>query len=163
MTRHLGIDPGKHHVGMCLYDPDATCILSWDCVTIDDTTVSRFIETFRACLENIVGDGPAPTRISIERQPPKNTTMCRISHYMHMYLALTYPDAEIRIVPPTRRLKYMKLEHPDLPFDTYTQRKKSSIRCVEAWLETTKSTWNGWFHDQTKRDDCAESFLLCLI
>lgn len=79
-----------------------------------------------------------------------------------MYIALTYPDTEIRIIPPTRRIKKIRIERPDLGFDTYTQRKKSSIRYVSEWLDKTQSSWKEWFDQQTKKDDCAESFLLCL-
>ena len=163
---HLGIDPGKNHVGMCLYDESSHTIIEWACHRIDDSTVSTFITSFRSCLNNILNTIVNSTcdlgKVSIERQPPKNGSMCRISHYMHMYLALTYPDATIRLVPPTRRIKKLRLERPDLGFDTYTQRKKSSIQFVKEWLETTNSSWNRWFCEQQKQDDCAESFLLCL-
>lgn len=160
---HLGIDPGKHHVGMCLYNESTQTILEWKCHTVDDSTVSTFITSFQTCMHDILNDHGEPGVVSIERQPPKNGSMCRISHYMHMYLALTYPDATIRIIPPTRRIKKLRLERPDLGFDTYTQRKKSSIQFVKDWLKTTDSIWYGWFCEQQKQDDCAESFLLCLV
>jgi hypothetical protein len=159
---HLGIDPGKQHVGMCLYDPSSDRILEWRCSTIDDSTIQSFITTFRECLSEILNDTTTLETVSIERQPPKNSSMCRISHYMHMYIALTYPDTEIRIIPPTRRIKKIRIERPDLGFDTYTQRKKSSIQYVSEWLDNTQSSWKEWFMQQTKKDDCAESFLLCL-
>jgi hypothetical protein len=159
---HLGIDPGKQHVGLCLYDPSSYRILEWGCLTIDDSTIESFITSFRKCLSEILNDTTTLETVSIERQPPKNSSMCRISHYMHMYIALTYPDTKIRIIPPTRRIKKIRIERPDLGFDTYTQRKKSSIRYVSEWLDSTQSSWKEWFDQQTKKDDCAESFLLCL-
>ena len=159
---HLGIDPGKHHVGMCLYDPNSERIIEWTCSTIDDSTIQSFITTFRQCLSDMLEDTCTLDTVSIERQPPKNASMCRISHYMHMYIALTYPKTDIRIVPPTRRIKKIRIERPDLGFDTYAQRKKASIQYVSEWLESTQSTWTAWFNEQDKKDDCAESFLLCL-
>jgi len=158
----LGIDPGRHHVGMCLYDSSSNRILEWGLYTVDDTSVRTFLETFKACIDDILGDH-TPQTVIIERQPPKNTSMARISHYMHVYLAMSYRDAVIKLVPPSSRIRYLrKSAFQGLLFDTYTQRKKSSIAFVYQWLETHDSSWKVWFHDQSKQDDCAESFLLCI-
>lgn len=159
----LGIDPGKHHTGMCLYDPTTETILSWGLYAIDDITVETFIKSFRSILESVFEGRTGLDTVYIERQPPKNTSMCKICHYMHMYLAMMYPNVSIVLVPPARRINYLRKASPDLPFDTYSQRKKSSIQYVSAWLKEHNSSWAGWFHDQSKQDDCAESFLLCRL
>lgn len=158
----LGIDPGKNHTGMCLYDPISNSIVSWGLYDVDDRTPHAFLTSFRARLDDVLGDA-VPTTVCIERQPPKNSAMCRISQYMHMVIAISFPDAALHVVPPTRRIKYVKTVRPDLPCTTYAQRKQSSICVTQTWLEDHDSSWKGWFHDQSKKDDCAESFLLCLV
>lgn len=162
MSRVLGIDPGKHHAGVCVFDTESNRIVSWGMYAIDDTTIDACIESCRSLCHEALGSDP-PSSIMIERQPPKNGTMCRISHYLQMYLALAYPGIPISMVPPTRRIKYVRDTRPDLPFETYAQRKKSSIAFVASWLESTGSEWIAWFGSQKKQDDCAESFLLCLL
>lgn len=162
MSRILGIDPGKHHTGVCVFDGDSKRIMSWGTYAIDDTTIDTCIESCRSMFGDSLGNDP-PSSIVIERQPPKNGAMCRISYYLHMYLALTYPGVSIRMVPPTRRIKYVREARSDLLFDTYAQRKKSSIAYVASWLKSTGSDWITWFESQKKQDDCAESFLLCLL
>lgn len=157
----LGIDPGKHHIGMCLYNPSTRRIINWGLYKVDDTSVRSFLETFKECIMNIIGD-EVPDTIVIERQPPKNASMSRISHYMHVYLAMSYPHTEISVVPPSRRIRYLRNASPGLLFDTYSQRKKSSVEFVSQWVESHNSSWKEWFHDQSKKDDCAESFLLCI-
>lgn len=157
----LGIDPGKHHIGMCLYDTCPCRILNWGLYSVDDTSVRSFLDTFRISITDILGD-TTPDTVAIERQPPKNASMTRISHYMQVYLALSYSEAEILLVPPSRRIRYLRHASSGLMFDTYAQRKKSSVEFVSRWIETNESSWKAWFHDQSKKDDCAESFLLCL-
>lgn len=162
MTLVLGIDPGKHHAGICLFDSDSTRIVSWGLYAIDDASVESCLESCRSCFQDVLGDDP-PTSIAIERQPPQNRNMCRISHFVQMYLAITYPGVPIRVVSPGRRLAYLRQTRPDLDLQTYARRKKSSIAYVAWWLENTASDWISWFAAQPKQDDCAESLLLCLL
>lgn len=163
MTVILGIDPGVHNLGVCLVEA-TTCpnrIVSWGVYTIDDSTAHTFLRTFHASLESCL-ETRLPTIIRIERQPTKNVRLLKIMHYIQIACAREYPDARLDVVPPSRRLKYLRQHRPDLPYDTYHQRKKSSILYVQAWLETTQSEWNVWFSEQTKKDDAAEGLLLCL-
>jgi len=158
----LGIDPGKNHLGMCLYDPSSKRIISWGLYNIDDTCVENFIDSFRDRVSSVLKDD-IPRLICIERQPPKNSSMCRLSHYMHVYMVMTYPGVPVTLVPPSKRISYIRRTFPEVPCTSYIQRKKASVEYVRIWLENTTSEWISWFDDQSKQDDCAESFLLCFV
>ena len=158
----LGIDPGKNHLGMCLYDPSSTRIVSWGLYTIDDMCVESFIDSFRDRVSSAL-ESHIPTSICIERQPPKNGSMCRLMHYMHVFFVMTYPGIPVTLIPPTKRIAYVRRALPDIPCTNYGQRKKASVAYVRQWLENTASEWISWFDAQSKQDDCAESFLLCAI
>jgi len=161
MSHTLGIDPGVHHLGLCLVRDEDSRIVYWGVVTIDDSSVHTFLASFRECLGTIITDDKTISSVRIERQPSKNIRLSKIMHYIQIVCAITYPDSSIETVPPSRRIKFLRTERPDLACDTYYQRKKASIQYIREWLKITQSEWTGWFEDQPKQDDAAESLLLC--
>jgi hypothetical protein len=169
MVLICGIDPGKHHLGLCVYDDEQRVILDWEVIRVDDSSASSFVrsveKTFQACHLHHCSN------VYIERQPPQNSSMCRVQHYLQMYLELRMPMCEVSIIQAAKRTRFLKSIASSYPgtllFDTYAQRKRSSVNFVQHILKTQTTTCSedirSRFESATKRDDFAESFLLAYI
>lgn len=160
--RLAGIDPGRRHLGVCIIECSDDChmrITKWTVCEVDDSSPRAFLETASDILEALIG----VDRIYIERQPPKNSSMCRVQQYLQMYLEIKTPHSHVSIVQAAKRTKFLKTHAPHLAYDTYYQRKKSSVTFVESVLESSDQPLTSRFTHAAKRDDYAESFLLVYI
>lgn len=161
-----GIDPGRQHMGICVLEATSGEIVYWNVVSVDEKTSETFIDTFDPIfMESHIDECDC---IYIERQPPKNSDMCKIQHYLEMFLALRVPRAHIQLVQPAKRVKFLRdaagVRGLHLSFDTYAQRKKSSIAYVEHVLGECGSTpMIETFMTSSKKDDYAEAYILSHI
>lgn len=159
-----GIDPGKKHLGFCIFDTVAHRIEKWELLHVDDTSPRTLIDS----IAHIFDDLSMCQCVRIERQPPQNTSMCRVQHFLQMYLELVYPECEVTIVQASRRTRFLKSVATNCPvkmlFDTYTQRKKSSVTYVDHLLSNGEvqcgDDLRSRFSEAEKRDDFAEALLL---
>jgi hypothetical protein len=164
-----GIDPGKKHLAVCVVDTTDNRIVQWQLLNVDDTSAGAFVRSIRGAVE---GEVVKCRRVYIERQPPLNSSMCRVQYFLQMYLEMRVPACEVVIVQAAKRTRYLKARAPEFPgkmmlFDTYAQRKKSSVAFVDHVLATGDTscdeTIRSRFTTAVKRDDYAESFLLAHI
>jgi len=159
-----GIDPGKKHLGFCIFDTVTNRIEKWELLHVDETSPRTLVASIRDVFEDVA----RCHRVYIERQPPQNTSMCRVQHYLQMYLELKCPMCEVFIVQASKRTRFLKAAAASCPtkllFDTYHQRKKSSVAYVDHLLANgdvqCSDDLRSRFSSAEKRDDFAEALLL---
>lgn len=164
-----GIDPGRKNLGLCVYDTTRGRVVHWELLNVDDLSARTFAQSVRGVF--VARDIGACQHVYIERQPPQNASMCRVQHYLQMYIELTYPACDVHIVQAAKRTRYLKANASQGPkkllFDTYHQRKKSSVAFVDHLLSECETLCDdpirSRFATATKRDDYAEAFLLSYI
>jgi len=164
-----GIDPGRKHLGLCVYDTTRGCVVHWELLQVEDVSAQAFVESVQCIFD--ARDLGECVSVYIERQPPQNASMCRVQHYLQMYFCLRHPSCRVYTVQAAKRTRYLKSMASRVPrkllFDTYAQRKKSSITFVDHLLEECETlcdeSLRSRFATATKRDDFAEAFLLSYI
>lgn len=142
MSHTLGIDPGVHHLGLCLVRDEDSRIVYWGVVTIDDSSVHTFLASFRECLGTIITDDKTISSVRIERQPSKNIRLSKIMHYIQIVCAITYPDSSIETVPPSRRIKFCgRSARPRVRYILSTQEGLDSVHSGMVENHTVRMDW----------------------
>lgn len=150
----LGIDVGKKNLGLCLVHKKA--IVDWAVMSFRGPTAKDVFAgiTGSPIFKQAIG------RCVIEKQPPKNPTMCRIQHYLEFWCASQ--GIPVKVQDARVKLSYARgLPTWDHRFDTstYYQRKRTAIKVVEGLLD---DKWLRFYRTHAKRDDLADSFLHAL-
>ena len=159
----LGIDPGMHHCGVCVYDPQKDTVAWWAVRSFDMDSASVFRRSFEevVCEMDAVVPHHLIDTVAIERQPPKNAQMLKMQHYLEMTVACLWPHVTVCVkITPQRRLKYVR-ENSTVPLDTstYGARKKASVAFVESWSRERDVA----MPLARKTDDACEALLVALV
>lgn len=169
--RVLSLDVGRKNLALCLLGTDLG-IEGWRVTECEPSAAGM-----AACLADVPWALDA-TRVVIERQPPRNPTMCRLQHYLEMYFAMH--GKAVAVQDPKHKLAWAASTRwwPSTVPDgwTYRARKKLAVQTTAAFLEETSGdavveTAPGAarpsgardareiFGSSKKKDDLADSFL----
>jgi hypothetical protein len=112
------------------------------------------------------------TRVSIELQPKVNNKMKFTSHIIYAKLVELVSKSGFEIpVRFIRAVKKMKVyKGPEIECKLkgdYAKRKFLAVRHVQWFLgtqfnEEQKEKWNDFYNHHTKKDDLADTFLMCI-
>lgn len=157
--RVLAIDVGTKNLGVCAVQHEK--ILAWDVLTLrggQAAQVHQSLQESHALFE-------AVDRCVIEKQPPRNPTMCRIQHYLEFWCATK--NIPVTIQDARAKLRYAESTqfwaHDD-DTSTYHRRKKAAVAVVGRLLDATDQPPEAKrvFRASKKKDDLADSLLHAL-
>ena len=157
MSIVLGIDVGQKNLGVCIID-DASIIRQW---AVWDSAGSWAKDVY-ACLSRDATDAflEGVSHVVIERQPSKNPTMVRISHYLEFFFVSK--GFEVSFQDPKHKLLYaastewFPADSTDKEW-TYWHRKQLAVRTTAAFVMATNQPLRAVFESSKKKDDLADS------
>jgi len=157
MSRVLGIDVGLKNLGLCVID-DASIIRQW---TVWGSAGSWARDMY-ACLETNATHAflEGVTHVVIERQPQRNPTMVRISHYLEFFFVSK--GFEVSFQDPKHKLLYaastewFPVDSTDKEW-TYWHRKQLAIKTTAAFVAATNQPLRSVFETSKKKDDLADA------
>jgi hypothetical protein len=160
--RVLSVDVGRKNLAFCVLQAGE------DARGAHDTIVHWAVVSCEPTPDGIGGavgalDLTGVTEAVIERQPPRNPTMCRLQHYIEMCCALR----GLRVVVQDAKHKLaFAASTPwwptgDLASWTYHMRKKVSVQTTTAFLAAVpqRPDLTTQFLQSRKKDDFADSLL----
>lgn len=158
----LSVDVGRKNLALCVLRAGE------DVRGANDTIVHWAVVSCEPTPNGIAGamdalDLTGVTEAVIERQPPRNPTMCRLQHYIEMFCALR----GLRVVVQDAKHKLaFAASTPwwppgDLASWTYHTRKKVSVQTTTAFLGAApqRPDLTAQFLQSRKKDDFADSLL----
>jgi hypothetical protein len=163
----LSIDVGIKNLSYCVLKttPDTIIIADWQNITVTNQcikkiTLQNLTESLLTTLEEHFDDTVNYDYVIIENQPMlKNGLMKTVSVVIYTYFNILKMHhgniRDVRFVSATNKLKNF-----DVAKATYKDRKKASIQLAMLYIEQfcpASSSWNEWFHKQSKKDDYADS------
>jgi hypothetical protein len=161
--RVLGIDPGLHNCGVCVYETTTQHIQAWEVIDTDPSSAKGMTASLDEALDRVLRMGDIDG-VAVERQPPKNAQMLKCMYYIESYAAYRFPKAWYVTITPQKRHALTRPGGVPVP-STYAARKKRSIEYVVAWLASTDNNSEAQkiLAAHAKKDDLCEAFLVALI
>lgn len=157
MSRVLGIDVGQKNLGACVVD-DASIIRQW---AVWDSAGSWARDMY-ACLEKNATNEflEGVSHVVIERQPSKNPTMVRISHYLELFFVIkgfqvSFQDPKLKLLHAAST-PWFPVDSTDKDW-TYWHRKQLAIQTTAAFVAATDQPLRAVFESSKKKDDLADS------
>lgn len=153
----LGIDVGQKNLGLCVID-DTSIIRQW---VVWDSAGSWAKDVY-ACLEKNATNEflEGVSHVVIERQPQRNPTMVRISHYLELFFVIK--GFQVSFQDPKHKLLYaastewFPADSTDKEW-TYWHRKQLAVRTTAAFVEATNQPLRSVFETSKKKDDLADA------
>ena len=153
----LGIDVGQKNLGACVVDA-ASNVRAW---AVWDSAGSWAKDVY-ACLSRDATDAflEGVSHVVIERQPSKNPTMVRISHYLEFFFVSK--GFEVSFQDPKHKLLYaastewFPADSTDKEW-TYWHRKQLAVKTTAAFVEATNQPLRSVFETSKKKDDLADA------
>ena len=164
VKRHLvlSVDVGRKNLALCVLHAGEDArgandtIVQWAVVSCEPTP-----EGIRGAMAGMDLEGV--TEAVIERQPPRNPTMCRLQHYIEMFCVLR--GLQVVVQDAKHKLAFAASTPwwppGDLASWTYHTRKKVSVQTATAFLDAVpqRDDLAKTFLRSRKKDDFADSLL----
>ncbi len=159
----VSIDVGRKNLALCglahggCRSGKEDVIRQWTVTACDPTPagIAAVLQGLAWCLDC--------TEVVVERQPPKNPTMCRLQHYIEMFFAMhgkpvTVQDAKHKLAFAASTAWWPEDQATSW---TYHARKKLAVATAAGFLEGTPqpSELKDLFRQSRKKDDLADSLL----
>ena len=158
-TKLLGIDVGKKHCGVCVWNVETQQIEYWAIWEFDDTRAKDIInalDQYRPTLPHGIGN------VVVEHQPIKNPLMVRIMFYLECYFTIHgytvhFQDSKLKLAYASSMSSF-----PNNSTDcewTYRHRKNLAVQTVATFIDETSQPLASVFQQTKKKDDLADALL----
>lgn len=161
--RVLSIDVGSKNLALCVLDcqPESRpAIREWVVTAVDGTGPAGVVATMaRLGAAEWLGEGD---EVVIEKQPPKNSAMKELEHYLHMFFCMKGFGVHIQDARAKLNWGATTPHWPagDIPEWTYGVRKRLSVAVMRGWLEAHGDEASRQvFEASKKKDDLGDCFL----
>ena len=154
----LGIDVGQKNLGVCVVSAEPRTITQW---AVWESEGSWAKEIYACLGKNATNEFlNGVSHVVIERQPQKNPTMVRISHYLEFFFVAR--GFEVSFQDPKHKLicaastEWFPSDSTDKEW-TYRHRKKLAVQTTAAFLDATDQPLRAVFDSSKKKDDLADA------
>lgn len=163
--RVLSVDPGLRNMSLCYMEDHA--VLLWTSVDLLEGHVGKKAMSAEATIDSLVARFDPlmqaltqPDVVLVEKQPHTNAKMRVMEGALLTYFRCRLPSANVKTYSPRYKLKGQE------DTKSYSARKILAVKLVKDMLSDgviqVTTTDNDEFEHSKKKDDRADSMLMCL-